>query len=140
LEQERRIAVQFFKTSAADTDRALSIAEYAALYKRSKISLAMTKDAVRQLKGRVFEILHCGAMLLCDRNHHVSSYFTQGSEYVTWDDGEDLVQKCIHYLAHDDERRAIAAAGHRKVVGFYNHEIFWRSLLARLSATAATNR
>jgi len=138
LEQEQRIAVQLFRTSAADPGRALSIADYARIYQTSKISLAMTKDAVRQLKGRVFEVLHCGALLLCDVNHNVSSYLVPGQEYVTWRDYEDLVAKCRHYLAHDDERSAIARAGHRKVVTFYNHQVFWSSLLARLQASAAT--
>lgn len=137
LEQEQRIRVQLFKTSAADTGRALSVAEYARIYQRSRISLAMTKDAVRQLKGRVFEVLHCGAMLLCDRNHNVSHYLAPGRDYVVYDDAEDMVDKCVHYLAHEDQRRAIAAAGHRTVTTFYNHQVFWQSLLARLGASAA---
>jgi spore maturation protein CgeB len=140
LQQETRIPVQVFKTSAADTGRALSVAEYAQLYQRSKVSLAMTKDAVRQLKGRVFEVLHCGAMLLCDVNHHVGAYLVAGEDYVTYRDYEDLVRKCQHYLAHDDERRAIAQQGHRKVKAFYGHDVFWRSLLARLGASAAAVR
>ena len=137
LQQESRVRVQMFRTSAADPGRALSISEYANLYQRSRISLAMTKDTVRQLKGRVFEVLHCGALLLCDVNHHVSHYLEPGVEYVTWRDYEDLVDKACYYLEHEDERAAIAAAGHRRVVTHYNHDVFWRSLLARLGASAA---
>lgn len=136
LERESRIAVQRFGTSAADTGRALSVAEYARLYQRSRISLAMTKDRTRQLKGRVFEILHCGAMLLCDVNHHVSHYLRAGVEYVQYADYEELVAAAAYYLAHEAERAAIAAAGHRRVVTHYNHEVFWRSLLARLRGSA----
>lgn len=82
LRRERRIAVQMCATSAADTGRALSIAEYKRGSTRPRAySLAMTKDSVRQLKkGRVFEVLHCGAMLLCDVNHHVSHYLRPGVE------------------------------------------------------------
>ena len=137
LAAETRIPVQLFHTSAADTGRARTVAEYARLYQTSKISLALTKDAVRQLKGRVFEILHCGALLVCDRNHHVSHYLVPGEDYVAFDDYEDLVAKCAHYLAHDDERIAIARAGHRKAKSYYSHDVFWRSLLARLGACAA---
>jgi len=136
LRDERRIDVQMFGTSAADTGRALSLADYALLYKRSKISLAMTKDSVRQLKGRVFEIVHCGALLLCDRNHHVSHYLRPGVDYVAYGDYEDLVAKAIWYLEHEHERRTIAASGHRRAVSHYSHEVFWRSLLARLGACA----
>ncbi|MEO6596212.1 MAG: glycosyltransferase [Planctomycetota bacterium] len=137
LRDETRVAVRMFATSAADTGRVLSVAEYAQLYQRSRISLAMTKDRTRQLKGRVFEIVHCGALLLCDVNHHVSHYFDPGVEYVVYGDYEDLVQKASYYLTHEDERQAIAAAGHRRAVSHYNHEVFWRSLLARLQASAA---
>lgn len=138
LRRERRITVQMCATSAADTGRALSIAEYARLYQTSRISLAMTKDSVRQLKGRVFEVLHCGAMLLCDVNHHVSHYLRPGVEYVVYRDYEDLVEKASYYLAHEDERRAIARAGHARVKSHYNHDVFWRSLLARLGGSAAS--
>lgn len=140
LADETRIAVQLFRTSAADTGRALDVADYARIYQRSKISLALTKDAVRQLKGRVFEVLHCGAMLLCDHNHNVAHYLDDGTDYVTFDDYDDLIDKCRHFLAHADERRRIAAAGHQKVKRFYNHDVFWRSLLARLGGSAAAPR
>lgn len=136
LRDEQRVSVQMFGTSAADTGRALSVADYAMLYKRSKISVAMTKDSVRQLKGRAFEIVHCGAMLLCDRNHHVSHYLRPGVDYVAYGDYEDLVGKARWYLDHDDERRRIAASGHGRAVSHYSHDVFWRSLLARLGACA----
>jgi len=137
LRDETRLHVQMFATSAADPQRALSLADYARLYQTSKISLAMTKDNVRQLKGRVLEILHCGALLLCDRNHHVSHYLRPGVDYVVWDDYEDLVAKARHYLDHDDERLAIAAAGHARVLRHCSHDLFWRGLLSRLGGSAA---
>ncbi|MCA8947866.1 MAG: glycosyltransferase [Planctomycetes bacterium] len=137
LRQETRVDVRLFGTSAADTGRALSIPDYARLFQTSKISLAMTKDAVRQLKGRVFEILHCGAMLLCDRNHHVSHYLEPMVEYVTYGDYEDLVAKARYYLDHEDERAAIARAGHARVKSHYDHRTFWNGILARLGGSAA---
>lgn len=140
LQTETRVPVQLFGTSAADPRRTRSVAEYAALYQRSRISLAMTKDTVRQLKGRVFEIVHCGALLCCDVNHHVQQYFAPGREYVEYHDYEHLVDRLRHLLAHDDERAAIAAAGHRRATVHYSHDVFWRSLLSRCGASAAAFR
>jgi len=140
LAREDRIPVEVFPTSAADTGRALSLAEYARIYQRSKISIALTKDAVRQLKGRVFEILHCGALLVCDVNHHLDAYFRAGRDYVVYRDYEDLVRKCAYYLAHEDERAAIARAGHARATRFCSHHVFWRGLLARAGASAAALR
>lgn len=140
LRTERRVPVQLFGTSAADTQRTRTVAEYAELYQRSRISLAMTKDTVRQLKGRVFEIVHCGALLCCDVNHHVQQHFAPGREYVEYHDYEHLVDRLQHYLAHEDERAAIAAAGHRRATVHYSHDVFWRSLLSRCGASAAAFR
>lgn len=140
LRTETRVPVQLFGTSAADTKRTRTVAEYAALYQRSRISLAMTKDTVRQLKGRVFEIVHCGALLFCDVNHHVQQHFAPGREYVEYHDYEHLVDRLQHYLAHEDERAAIAAAGHRRASVHYSHDVFWRSLLSRCGASAAAFR
>lgn len=136
LEGERRIPVTQFATSAADTGRSLTVAEYARIYQRSRISLVMTKDAVRQLKGRIFEVMHCGALALCDVNHHVRTYFTPGVHYVEYRDYEDLVAKARYYLDHEGERGRIARAGYERVKGFYNHEVFWRGILARVGASA----
>jgi spore maturation protein CgeB len=137
LRTETRVAVTLCGTSAADTKRTLSVAEYAELYQRSRISLAMTKDTVRQLKGRVFEIVHCGALLCCDVNHHVQSYFTPGRDYVEYHDYEHLVDRLQYFLRHEEERAAVAAAGHRRATHFYSNDIFWRSLLSRCGASAS---
>lgn len=136
LRAETRVPVTLFGTSAADTGRTLAVADYARLYQRSRISLALTKDNVRQLKGRVFEIVHCGALLCCDVNHHVQHYFKPGREYVQWHDYEHLVDRLQHFLRHDDERAAIAAAGHRRATAYYNHDVFWRAVLSRAGASA----
>lgn len=140
LRAETRVPITVCGTSAADTGRVLAVADYARLYQRSRISLAMTKDSVRQLKGRVFEIVHCGALLCCDVNHHVQHYFAPGREYIEYHDYDHLIDRLRHYLAHEDERAAIAAAGHRRAVMWYGHGVFWRSLLARCRAAARARR
>jgi hypothetical protein len=140
LRTETRVPVQLFGTSAADPQHTRTVAEYAALYQRSRISLALTKDTVRQLKGRVFEIVHCGALLCCDVNHHVQQHFAPGREYVEYHDYEHLVDRLQYFLAHDDERAAIAAAGHRRATVHYSHDVFWRALLSRCGASAAAFR
>lgn len=42
---------------------------------------------------------------------------------------EELRQKVIHYLAHDQKREAIAQAGCRKVLGFESHTEKMQGLL-----------
>lgn len=137
LKTETRIAPTIFQTSAADTKASLSLEEYTSIFKRSKISLVLTKDRVRQLKGRIFEVIHCGAMLICDMNPYINTYFEPGVDYVPFRDYEDMVAKVAYYLEHEGERAAIAKSGHAKVVKYYNHQVFWRSLLARCGMTTS---
>lgn len=135
LREETRIPVHIVQTSAADTGRMLSVAEYARYFQRSKISLCLTKDRVRQLKGRIFETVHCGAMLLCDSNPYINTYLRPGAEYVPFRDYEDMVGKVAHFLADDAARRRIADAGHARANQYYNSQVFWRSLLLRAGQT-----
>ena len=136
LQGERRIDVYAPGSSATDPQRRLSNAEYARAYQQSKMSIVLTKDRVRQLKGRIFEVPLCGAMLLCDVNPYVDRFFTPHREYVPFVDYEDLIAKVRHYLEHDDERRAIAEAGSRKANRCYTARVFWDALFARLFAGA----
>ncbi|MCU0864707.1 MAG: glycosyltransferase [Planctomycetes bacterium] len=134
LQAERRLSVYAPGTSSTCPKLRLEVEDYARIYKRSKISLVLTKDRVRQLKGRIFEVTLCGAMLLCDTNPHIHRFFEPNREYVPFHDYEELVAACRYYLEHDDERRAIAAAGCRKATRFYHSRVFWSALFARLFA------
>ena len=131
LQAQADLDIHIIPTSAVDPDLIRSVPEYARLFQRSKISLALTQDRVKQLKGRIFEITHCGAMLLCDLNPYVSTYFIPGKEFVSFRDFDDLMAKARYYLEHEEERAAIALAGHRKAVTFYNARVFWESLFRR---------
>jgi glycosyltransferase involved in cell wall biosynthesis len=131
LEAQRDLDLHIIKTSAVDPELMRTVPEYAQLFQRSKISIALTQDRVKQLKGRIFEIAHCGAMLLCDLNPYISSYFVPGKEFVPFRDFDDLVAKARYYLEHEEERAAIARAGHRKAVTYYNTRVFWESLFRR---------
>ncbi len=132
LQQERRLRIHAPGSSATDPARRLSNEDYARVFQQSKISLALSKDRVRQLKGRLIEIPLCGAMLLADINPYIDRYFAPFREYVPFRDYEDLIGLCRYYLEHEDERAAIALAGSRKANRFYSAQVFWQSLFARL--------
>jgi spore maturation protein CgeB len=63
---------------------------------------------------RAFEICGAGAFQLTDWRPGLSQLFDLGKEIATFDDVADLRAKVEHYLAAEDERKAIAAAGHRR--------------------------
>lgn len=88
--------------------------ELVAHYASSLVGLnaAMNGD----LNLRVFETIAGGAMLLTDRLAPASGLddlLAEGREKISYDHADDLVAKARHFLAHPDEARAIAVAGHR---------------------------
>ncbi len=71
-------------------------------------------SAVREVNMRIFEAMAVGRMLLTNREadrNGLLTLFTDGVELVTYTDEEDLLEKAAYYLAHDEERERIAAAG-----------------------------
>jgi glycosyltransferase involved in cell wall biosynthesis/predicted Zn-dependent protease len=80
---------------------------------------------------RTFEAVACGALLFQEAgNREVPAYFRDRQEcvYYRGDDLEDLLE---HYLAHEDERRAIAEAG-RARVREYRFDLLWERCLEQI--------
>lgn len=95
----------------------LSDSDYVKAIKGASIALCCVSEwNYNQTAARTYEIPACGTFLLAMRTpQHLESY-REGVEAEFFDSPDELVAKAKHYLAHDDERRAIAAAGHRRCV------------------------
>jgi spore maturation protein CgeB len=87
---------------------------------------------VYQASPRVFEILACGAFQLCDDQRDVFTLFRDGRDLVKFKDGKDLVAKVQHYLAHPEERRAIAEQGRKTVLARHTYQERIKELLAKI--------
>ncbi len=108
----------------------LSISEYAEVFKRSKISLNFCKRAgISQLKGRVFEAMFCGAMLLEEENFETARLFEPFVDYVPFRNTNDLIEKIEYYLKYEDEREKIARNGSQKAYERYSGTAFWKRIL-----------
>jgi len=110
----------------------LSIRDYAAFYRRSRISLNFAKAVLEgpaQVKGRVFEATTCGSLLLEEENVHVRKWLEPGEDYVPFTDPDDLAAKVEYYLANERERARIARNGQRKVARLYHPRQFWGKVL-----------
>jgi spore maturation protein CgeB len=60
---------------------------------------------------RTFEIPACGAFLLAERTAEHRALYDEGSEAEFYGDLDEMCEKLRHYLKHDDQRCAVAAAG-----------------------------
>jgi len=75
-----------------------------------------------QIKGRNFEVPGCGGFLLTERVPHLERYFEPGSEIGVYDDEDDLLEQVGHWLAHDEQRAAVADAGYRRTMADHTYD------------------
>ena len=90
---------------------------YVRALRGAKVALGVLNESVGdQVTQRSFEIPACGVFMLAPRTAHLCSLFRESREAAYFSSPDELVAKVRHYLAHDDEREAIAAAGYQRVV------------------------
>lgn len=105
----------------------LSPEQYANLMRRSKICLNFPASAgsFHQAKGRVYEALASGCLILERKNDFTSRVIKPGIEYAEYDSPQDLVDKIKYYLEHEDERLKIANAGWQAYQDRFHSSHYW---------------
>lgn len=89
----------------------------------SKINLNITlRNIQRGIPQRVFDVLASGGFLITNYQSDLYPYLIDGEDLVMYHDKEDLLDKTGYYLAHDDERKAIAESGRKKVIGQHTYQ------------------
>lgn len=89
------------------------------VYNTSKIVLNITNwDPARYpaLNQRVFDVPATGAFLLTDYSPELEQFYRIGEEIACYRDVEELKDKARYFLAHDEQRTAIADRGYRKAL------------------------
>ena len=104
-----------------DYRRDYSREEMAVVYNQSNIAF---NHAIRDdVNMRVFEAMACGALLVTNRiGNGLLDLFQEGKHLVTYQTQDELVERVAHYLAHDDERQAIAQAGQAEVLARHSYQ------------------
>lgn len=109
-------------------------AYYRALQAAS-INLAITSGKVPGASrgdfttGRTFQIPACKGFMLHERNQEVLDLFEEGKEIACYGSVEEIAEKIDYYLAHPEERKAVAEAGYRRCVPAYSDSTRLRELL-----------
>ncbi|MEK7519659.1 MAG: glycosyltransferase [Patescibacteria group bacterium] len=71
---------------------------------------------------RLYEATGVGALLLTDAKKNLPEFFTVGKEVVAYASKEELVDKIHYYLAHEQERAAIAKAGQQRTLQDHTYQ------------------
>ncbi|MGH3008132.1 MAG: glycosyltransferase family protein [Gaiellaceae bacterium] len=83
---------------------------------------------------RLYEATGVGSLLLTDTKQNLDELFEVGREVVAYRDENELVEAVEYYLAHEDERAAIAAAGERRTLREHTYAVRMRELVEILGS------
>jgi spore maturation protein CgeB len=100
------------------------------LLQQSKIGINI-HNSTGPINFRTFYLPANGVMQICDNKSHLSKIFKLDDEVIGFDSIDEAIEKAAYYLAHEDERRTIAAKGWSRAVRYYNEvECFARMVKA----------
>lgn len=103
--------------------------EYVPLYQRARIGVNIHNRGDYTVGSfRLFDLPGNGVMQISDGGVYLERFFEPDREIVSYDGSDDLIRRVRYYLDHDVERKAIALAGHRRVMR--DHRIKMRMLRA----------
>lgn len=110
--------------------------DYAKAICGSKIQLGFLRHINQDTQTtRSVEIPACGVFMLAERSDEHEALFAEGKEAAYFDSDEELVDKARYYLAHEDERAAIARAGHERCVrDGYSYRARLTRIMAQIDA------
>lgn len=97
----------------------LDEAERVPLLQRTKIGPNF-HNSTGPVNFRTYILPANGVLQICDNRSHLSKLFDLNKEVIGFDTVEEAIDLCRYYLAHDEERRQIAAAGWVRAVRDYN--------------------
>jgi len=96
--------------------RPAAFEEVVPLYQRAKIGINVhVRGDYTVGNYRLFDLPANGVMQISDGGEYLNEFFEVGKEIVRHRN-DDLLDRIVHYLEHDDERNAIARAGWERVM------------------------
>lgn len=93
------------------------------IFRRSRINLNITLRSIQSgIPLRAFDVMGSGGFLLSNFQADFLEYFVPGEDFVVYESREDLLCKISYYLAHEEERKAIARSGQEKVAAGHTYQ------------------
>lgn len=93
------------------------------VFKHARINLNITLRSIKSgIPLRAFDILGAGGFLLTNYQADFEDCYVPGEDFVYYESKEDLLDKIGYYLAHEDERRAIAQNGFQKTADCHTYK------------------
>jgi spore maturation protein CgeB len=118
--------------------------QYAKAARAAQICLGIMSGKVEgvsqgdETTTRTFEIPACGGFMLHERTPELLELYEEGREVACFGSVEELASKIDYYLAHPEERNAIARAGHARCVPAYSYDSRVKAILSYHEENAST--
>lgn len=94
-----------------------TLTEMPLVFHESKINLNLSVCPIRSgLPLRVFDICGCGGFLLTNYQEELAELYEPGTEAEFFTSAEELTDKACYYLAHEEQRKAIAQKGYERTL------------------------
>ena len=106
------------------------------IYNRARINLNIHNWFGRgtAMNLRLFEVPAAGGFLLTDWVAEIDAAYADGEHLACWRSAAELRDRIVWYLSHEQERRAIAARGHRHFLSHHSYAARAQQLLSCLDA------
>lgn len=135
-------------TTGQDPDGSLSDAKICApiegeeevfkAYYSAKINLNHTLTSIETgIPQRVFDILGVGGFVLCNDQEECHELFEVDKELVTFSDFDEMKEKTLYYLGHEEQRIRIGIAGYQRVRDCYTYPIAMKTMLETIEKETA---
>jgi 2-polyprenyl-3-methyl-5-hydroxy-6-metoxy-1,4-benzoquinol methylase len=109
--------------------------DMARTYSSSRI--VFNRSVRNDVNMRVFEVVACGSLLLTNdlSDNGQSELFRSGVHLETYREADELIDKIRYYLAHDDVRERIAAAGRAEALAHHTYRHRMEVILQRVQGS-----
>lgn len=91
-----------------------------------------TSRYTEQIKARNFEIPGCGGFVLTGWADGLEEYYLPDQEISSYARLDELVRRVRYFLAHDDERAAIAEAGFKRTLSSHTYVHRFAAIFERM--------
>ena len=96
----------------------------------SRINLNFTIPTIESgIPLRVYDIMSVGGFCLTNYQEEIDELFEIGKDIEVFHDLEELMDKSIYYLSHEDQRLRIAISGYQKVKSRHTFQMRMEQIL-----------
>ncbi len=97
-------------------------------FKKKKIS------KLKNMQGRIFEVLSCKCFLLTEYNSTLSHFFKPGRDFEVFKTNNELLKKIKFYLKNNKSREKIANHGYKTFIKKYEFKKYMPNFINQISS------